>query len=69
MNVSLLLVIANIGWLALFFVVKVAAKALGVFPLARRYVGKDSIYTTLLMSTGLTFGTISAMFGLGSALA
>ena len=68
MNVSLPLVIANFGWLALFFVVKVTAKALGVFPLARRFVGKDSIYTTLLMSTGLTFGTISAMFGLNAGI-
>jgi len=25
---------------------------------------RDGIYTTLLMSTGLTFGTISALFGL-----
>jgi len=27
-----------------------------------------SMYTTLLMSTGLTFGTISAMFGLSRHL-
>lgn len=29
-----------------------------------KYPGRDGIYTTLLMSTGLTFGTISALYGL-----
>jgi len=47
-----------------FFAVKVALKFAGVFPPARRYVRPHAMYTTLLMSTGLTFGTISALFGL-----
>jgi Kef-type K+ transport system membrane component KefB len=49
-----------------FLVVKVATKIVGVYP-ATRYFGspnKEAMYTTLLMSTGLTFGTISALFGL-----
>src|SRR5207248_842487 len=48
--------------------VKIAAKVAGVWPLARWYgLGlRDSNYTTLLMSTGLTFGTISALFGLNN---
>ena len=52
--------------IALLLAVKLAAKGVGVYPLARLF-GLDrrtSKYTTLLMSTGLTFGTISAMFGL-----
>jgi Kef-type K+ transport system membrane component KefB len=34
--------------------------------LTRRYKfeAKEGMYTTLLMSTGLTFGSISALFGL-----
>jgi Kef-type K+ transport system membrane component KefB len=38
----------------------------GVFPLARLHYMKvrEASYTTLLMATGLTFGTISALFGL-----
>jgi Kef-type K+ transport system membrane component KefB len=38
----------------------------GVWPLARRFhMGpREANYTTLLMATGLTFGTISALFGL-----
>jgi len=46
--------------------VKLVAKLVGTYPVCRRF-GMDrrvSAYTTLLMSTGLTFGTISALFGL-----
>ena len=63
MNVSLGALWANIGLLAALFGVKVAAKLAGVFPLARRYVGEGATYFTLLMSTGLTFGTISSLYG------
>jgi Kef-type K+ transport system membrane component KefB len=50
--------------------VKVAAKSIGVYPTAKlfRMNNRSSMYTTLLMSTGLTFGTISAMFGLSRNL-
>jgi Kef-type K+ transport system membrane component KefB len=50
--------------------VKVAAKFAGVYPAARlfRHPRRDSVYTTLLMSTGLTFGTISALFGLSHGI-
>ena len=46
--------------------VKMFSKAVGVWPLTRafKFPSRDGIYTTLLMSTGLTFGTISALFGL-----
>ena len=45
---------------------KIGSKIVGVFPATRRYgwPPKEGMYTTLLMSTGLTFGTISALFGL-----
>lgn len=43
-----------------------ATKFVGILPLTRtfRFEPKEGMYTTLLMSTGLTFGTISALFGL-----
>ncbi len=47
-------------------VAKMITKALAVYPVTR-YLGnaqRDSVYTTLLMSTGLTFGSISALYGL-----
>jgi Kef-type K+ transport system membrane component KefB len=49
----------------IFLLVKMAAKFIGVWPAAKTFkLGKkESMFTTLLMSTGLTFGTISALFG------
>ena len=46
--------------------VKIAAKIIGVWPLCRAFKMplRESNYTTLLMSTGLTFGSISALYGL-----
>lgn len=50
----------------ILFAAKMLSKTLGVFPVTRylRYASLEARYTTLLMSTGLTFGSISALFGL-----
>jgi Kef-type K+ transport system membrane component KefB len=48
--------------------IKMATKFLGVLPVARRYAGAHAMYTTLLMSTGLTFGTISSLYGLQAGI-
>jgi Kef-type K+ transport system membrane component KefB len=52
--------------IVVFLAVKILMKVIGVWPLTRlfRFRPRDGIYTTLLMSTGLTFGTICALFGL-----
>ena len=52
--------------IAVLLLLKMGTKLVGVFPLARlHYMSKrEAGYTTLLMATGLTFGTISALFGL-----
>jgi Kef-type K+ transport system membrane component KefB len=49
-----------------FLLLKMFTKTVGVFPLARLHYmrPREATYTTLLMATGLTFGTISALFGL-----
>jgi Kef-type K+ transport system membrane component KefB len=64
MNVTLGDLGPQIGLVLAFFVVKLAAKSFGVFPLARLHMPGAATYTTLLMSTGLTFGTISSLYGL-----
>jgi glutathione-regulated potassium-efflux system ancillary protein KefC len=48
------------------FMAKMVTKTVGVYPTTKffKYPKKEAIYTTLLMSTGLTFGSISALFGL-----
>jgi Kef-type K+ transport system membrane component KefB len=55
---------ANLGVLGLLFLAKMVPKLGAVYPLARRYAAPHAGFTSLLMSTGLTFGTISSLFGL-----
>src|SRR6266702_8557269 len=64
--VSLPVLWTGLGIIGALLLVKMITKLVGVFPLARmHYMGKrEASYTTLLMTTGLTFGTISALFGL-----
>jgi glutathione-regulated potassium-efflux system ancillary protein KefC len=59
------LVAAPLSFVALLLG-KMVSKCIGVYPATKvfRAPTQEAIYTTLLMSTGLTFGTISALFGL-----
>ena len=56
--------------LLVMFVGKMVTKIIGVYPATKayKYAQKEGIYTTLLMSTGLTFGSISALFGLSHGI-
>jgi Kef-type K+ transport system membrane component KefB len=64
--VSLKAVLVTTALIGLFFAVNTAAKLISVWPLTRlfRFHPREGMYTTLLMATGLTFGTISSLFGL-----
>jgi Kef-type K+ transport system membrane component KefB len=68
MSISASALWANLGILALLFAGKMVPKLAGVYPLARRYTSPHATFTTLLMSTGLTFGTISALYGLNAGI-
>lgn len=68
LRISYPLIGASLGLFLLFFFLKIAAKFLGVYFLAKKYIPQGSMYTTLLMSTGLTFGTISSLFGLQAGI-
>jgi Kef-type K+ transport system membrane component KefB len=52
--------------IALFLGVKMVTKFVGILPLTRyfKFDKREGMYTTMMMSTGLTFGSISALFGL-----
>jgi Kef-type K+ transport system membrane component KefB len=65
MLISLSAVWHGAGLIVALLLVKMATKFIGVWPLARafRFSPRLGMYTTLLMSTGLTFGSISALFG------
>jgi len=64
--VSVPALVAAPATLLILFMAKMASKTAFVFPAVRasRHVGHAGTYYTLMMSTGLTFGTISALFGL-----
>ncbi|MBI3591828.1 MAG: cation:proton antiporter [Candidatus Melainabacteria bacterium] len=68
LNISFGALQKSLYLLVSFFFVKVIAKIAGVLPFAKKYVPKEAIYTTLLMSTGLTFGTISSLYGLNAGI-
>ena len=68
LNVSLGAVFANLGLLALLLATKLVPKIGLIWPLARRAVPQHAAFTTLLMSTGLTFGTISSLYGLNAGI-
>ena len=68
LNVSLGAVFANLGLLAILTAAKMLPKLGLVLPLARRHVPEHAVFTTLLMSTGLTFGTISSLYGLNAGI-
>src|SRR3974377_2365339 len=58
--------IAGATLIALFLGIKIVTKFFGILPLTRYFNVKprEGMYATLMMSTGLTFGSISALFGL-----
>ena len=64
--VSVPALIAAPATLLVLFMAKSLTKAATVYPAVRvhKYDGSSGAYYTLMMSTGLTFGTISALFGL-----
>ncbi len=64
--VSLPALWSGLAIIVALLLLKLLTKITGVWPLARlHYMRKrEAAFTTLLMATGLTFGTISALFGL-----
>jgi Kef-type K+ transport system membrane component KefB len=68
MNISLKLLLMSLGLLLQLLLVKQITKIIGVYPLARKFLPENAMFITLLMSTGLTMGTISSVYGLTAGL-
>ncbi|MBP2673867.1 MAG: potassium transporter Kef [Deltaproteobacteria bacterium] len=68
--VSVPAILAAPAAILVLFLAKMATKMVGVYPATKffKYAQKEGMYTTLLMSTGLTFGSISALFGLSHGI-
>ncbi|MBZ5513135.1 MAG: cation:proton antiporter [Acidobacteriia bacterium] len=63
------LIAAPLIFVALFFA-KMLSKITGLLPTVKafKYQREEGLYYTLMMSTGLTFGTISSLFGLNHGI-
>jgi Kef-type K+ transport system membrane component KefB len=59
-------ILASLHLIILYLAVEMACKFFGILPLTRffRFAPREGFYTTFLLSTGLTFGSIAALFGL-----
>ncbi len=68
LKVSLPLIASALGAFAAIFVIRQLTKFTGVYFFAKKYIPDGKIYTTLLMSTGLTFGLVASIFGMQSGL-
>ena len=68
LRVSFPLILSGLGLFLILFGLKIVSKFLGVFFLSKKFIPHGAMYTTLLMSTGLTFGTIASVFGLTSGI-
>jgi Kef-type K+ transport system membrane component KefB len=68
--VSIPAILAAPAGFLIFLAVEAATKIASVYPIARYFgqLRKDAMYTTLIMSTGLTFGTIASLFGLAHGI-
>ena len=66
LRISMPMIYSALGLFIILFLLKIVMKFAGVYFFAKRYLPHGEIYTTLLMSTGLTFGTISSVFGLNA---
>jgi len=68
LNVPLGAVVRNVGLLLVLLFAKMVPKLALIYPLARRAIPQHATFTTLLMSTGLTFGTVSSLYGLRAGI-
>lgn len=63
-------VFSSLGLIAVLLGVKMLTKFIGIWPLTKkfRFEKREGMYTTLMMCTGLTFGSIAALFGLTNGI-
>lgn len=68
--ISLSALAAALGLIVVLLLVKIVTKVIGVWPLTQvfKMTRREGNYFTLLMSTGLTFGSISALYGLAHGI-
>lgn len=68
MNVSIPSIYSYFGIFLGLFILRQLSKYIGVHYPSKLFLKKDHNYVTMLMSTGLTFGLVAAVFGLNNGI-
>lgn len=68
MRVSIPLILGSIVIFAVIFISRQIAKIIGVYGVSSYCLDENKEYMTLMLSTGLTFGLIAAVYGLDAGL-
>ena len=68
MKVSIPLIYSCFGIFLTLFVLRQLSKYIGVYYPSKIFLKQNYNYVTMMMSTGLTFGLVAAVFGLNNAL-
>ena len=68
MKVSISLIYSCFGIFLTLFVLRQLSKYIGVYYPSKIFLKQNYNYVTMMMSTGLTFGLVAAVFGLNNAL-
>ncbi|MBI4862361.1 MAG: cation:proton antiporter [Candidatus Riflebacteria bacterium] len=68
LRISLATLAASGGLLGTLFAIKIVTKVAAVYPFASRFCSRGAMFLTLLMSTGLTMGTLTATHGLDKGI-
>ena len=64
------IIVSAMGLIGVLLLIKIVTKFAGIWPLTHifRFEKREGVYTTLLMCTGLTFGTICALYGVNNGI-
>lgn len=65
-KVSLPIIVSSIGIFALIFIVRQIGKFIGIYTTVKHNLSKFHMYITMILSTGLTFGLVAALYGLNN---
>ncbi|MCI5866823.1 MAG: cation:proton antiporter [Methanosphaera sp.] len=66
MKVSIPIIMGSIGVFLAIFIVRVVSKFIGAYPVISHNLDDNHMFISLILSTGLTFGLVAALYGLNN---
>lgn len=65
-KVSIHIIAGSLGVFIAIFLARQLGKFMGAYPVVRKALNKNQVYITLILSTGLTFGLVAALYGVNA---